>query len=110
MDFSRQVDEGGSLSESESGGGSKSASEGGGQSASESGRWFWTTAAYGGVFGSLYAATGHRLIAPIVAHASLNIGMCMRDWRRMRRTPLPILQRMFAQTERSGGGESSAVR
>lgn len=58
--------------------------------------WFRTTAAYGALYSILYIATGHRLLAPLCAHAGLNIGLCLRDWERMRVTPTSELERIFA--------------
>ena len=58
-------------------------------------RWFAVTAAYGLAYGALYAATGHRLVAPVCAHAGLNIGLCARDWQRMRNTPAAKLRATF---------------
>ena len=57
--------------------------------------WFRVTAAYGAAYSLLYVVTGHRLLAPVCAHAGLNIGLCLRDWARMRMTPALELQRMF---------------
>ena len=55
----------------------------------EKGRWFRTTAGYGLLYGLLYTMSG-RLAAPVFAHAGYNIGLCVRDWRRMRRTPFIV--------------------
>ena len=64
--------------------------------------WFRVTAAYGALYSALYVATGHRLIAPVCAHAGLNVGLCLRDWARMRATPEAELRRIFdADTERT---------
>ena len=59
--------------------------------------WFRITAAYGALYSLLYVASGHRVLAPVCAHAGLNVGLCMRDWRRMRRTPETVLAQTFAQ-------------
>ena len=72
--------------------------------------WFRATAAYGALYSSLYVLSGHRLLAPVCAHAGLNIGLCLRDWGRMRRTPPALLRRVFSAREgtssgQGGGGE-----
>ena len=58
-------------------------------------RWFWESASYGALYGLLYVGTGHRILAPLCTHAGLNVGLCLRDWRRMRATPEAELRRMF---------------
>jgi len=60
--------------------------------------WFWSTATYGLAYGSLYVVSGHQVLAPAFCHAGINVGLCMRDWRRMRNTPEGALQRMFARS------------
>ena len=65
----------------------------------EKGRWFRTTAGYGLLYGLLYTMSG-RLAAPVFAHAGYNIGLCVRDWRRMRRTPVDELKRIFDAEKR----------
>ena len=57
--------------------------------------WFRATAAYGALYSSLFVLSGHRLLAPVCAHAGLNVGLCLRDWGRMRRTPGGALLRLF---------------
>ena len=59
--------------------------------------WFRVTAAYGALYGLLYAASGHQVLAPTCAHAGINFGLCMRDWRRMQATPLDVLEATFAE-------------
>ena len=38
----------------------------------------------------------HRVLAPVCCHAGLNVGLCARDWGRMRRTPANVLRRTFS--------------
>ena len=61
--------------------------------------WFRVTALYGALYSLLYTVTGHRLLAPVCAHAGLNVGLCLRDWGRMRRTPAATLQSTFSPSE-----------
>ena len=61
-------------------------------------RWFAITGAYGAVYGLLFAVTGHRLIAPVAAHGGLNLGLCARDWRRMRESSQEELERIFGES------------
>jgi len=37
-------------------------------------------------------------------HATLNVGLCMRDWRRMRNTPPQQLERVFEEAEAAATG------
>ena len=67
--------------------------------------WFRATAAYGALYSSLYVLSGHRLLAPVCAHAGLNIGLCLRDWGRMRRTPPALLRRVFSAREGTSSGQ-----
>lgn len=46
--------------------------------------WFIATARYGALYGALFTLSGHRVIAPACAHAALNTGITLRDWRAMR--------------------------
>jgi len=62
-------------------------------------RWFRVTASYGMAYSLLYTLSGHCLLAPMAAHAGMNIGLCVRDWRRMRATPGADLKRIFAQDD-----------
>jgi ribosomal protein S18 acetylase RimI-like enzyme/membrane protease YdiL (CAAX protease family) len=57
--------------------------------------WFRVTGAYGALYSALYVLSGHRLLAPTFAHAGMNVGLCLRDWRRMRQTPAEVLRRTF---------------
>lgn len=59
--------------------------------------WFKATAAYGVLYGILYVVSGHQLLAPVCAHAGINFGLCMRDWKRMRATPDAILRDTFEE-------------
>ena len=61
--------------------------------------WFRVTALYGALYSLLYIVAGHRLLAPACAHAGLNVGLCVRDWGRMRSTPYDELKRVFADGE-----------
>ena len=61
-------------------------------------RWFLQTGAYGAAFGVLALLTQH-LLAPVAMHATLNVGLCARDWQRMRNTPAEELARIFAEGE-----------
>ena len=58
--------------------------------------WFRVTALYGALYSALYVVSGHRLLAPVCTHAGINLGLCVRDWQRMRRTPDDVLARVFA--------------
>ena len=58
--------------------------------------WFRTTAAYGALYSALFVLSGHRLLVPTCTHAGLNVGLCLRDWGRMRRTPAEALRRTLA--------------
>ena len=58
--------------------------------------WFRATAAYGVLYSLLYVGTGHRLLAPACCHAGLNVGLSLRDWKRMRATDASKLKRVFA--------------
>jgi len=61
--------------------------------------WFRVTAGYGALYGSLHVLSGHRLAAPICAHAGLNVALCIRDWQRMQRTPANELQNIFGEAD-----------
>ena len=61
--------------------------------------WFRVTALYGALYSLLFTVSGHRLLAPVCAHAGLNVGLCLRDWGRMRRTPAATLQRTFSPSD-----------
>ena len=61
--------------------------------------WFKATAAYGVLYSALFLATGHRVIAPTCAHAGMNIGLCLRDWSKMRQTPQATLEATFAKED-----------
>jgi len=76
------------------------AGEEGGSAADEKAEWFRVTATYGALYGLLHSLSGHRLAAPICAHAGFNIGLCVRDWGRMRRTGDEELTRIFAPAPR----------
>ena len=52
--------------------------------------------AYGVLYSLLYVGTGHRLLAPACCHAGLNVGLSLRDWKRMRATDASKLKRVFA--------------
>jgi membrane protease YdiL (CAAX protease family) len=60
------------------------------------GYWFRTTALYSALYSALYVASGHGVLAPVCCHAGCNVGLCLRDWGRMRRTPPGALRRVFA--------------
>ena len=66
-------------------------------------RWFVETGAYGVAYGTLALLT-HQLLAPVTMHATLNVGLCMRDWRRMRNTPPQQLERVFEEAEAAATG------
>jgi hypothetical protein len=51
---------------------------------------------YSVLYSTLFVATGHGLLAPVCCHGGLNVGLCVRDWGRMRRTPAGALRRAFA--------------
>ena len=51
--------------------------------------WFIVTARYGALYGALFTLSGHRVIAPACAHAALNTGITLRDWRAMRGARAP---------------------
>ena len=57
--------------------------------------WFRVTAAYSVLYSALYVVSGHRVLAPVFCHAGLNVGLCVRDWKRMRRSPAGMLERVF---------------
>ena len=61
-------------------------------------QWFLQSGAYGAAFGALALLTQH-LLAPVAMHATLNVGLCARDWQRMRNTPAEELARIFAEGE-----------
>lgn len=71
--------------------------------------WFRVTALYGALYGALYIATGHRLLAPVFAHTGLNVGLCMRDWQRMRRTPEEVLTCVFDPPGQGGVATTSTT-
>lgn len=70
----------------------------GGDEGDSKARWFLQTGAYGAAFGVLALLTQH-LLAPVAMHATLNVGLCARDWQRMRNTPAEELARIFAEGE-----------
>jgi len=70
----------------------------GGDGGDSKARWFLQTGAYGAAFGALALLTQH-LLAPVAMHATLNVGLCARDWRRMRNTPAEELARIFGEGE-----------
>ena len=61
--------------------------------------WFREASAYGLVYGLLFLASDHRLLAPVCAHGGINVGLCVRDWRRMRRTDAAALRQAFGLLE-----------
>ena len=72
----------------------------GGPPADSKADWFLQTGAYGAAFGLLTLLT-HNVLASVAMHATLNAGLCARDWRRMRNTPESELARIFAATPES---------
>lgn len=66
-------------------------------------RWFVETGAYGVAYGTLALLT-HQLLAPVAMHATLNVGLCMRDWRRMKNTPQQELERVFEEEAAAAPG------
>jgi hypothetical protein len=70
----------------------------GGDEGDSKARWFLQTGAYGAAFGALALLTQH-LLAPVAMHATLNVGLCARDWQRMRNTPEEELARIFGAGE-----------
>jgi len=63
--------------------------------------WFRETAKYGALYGLLCAITDHQLLAPVCAHAGMNIGLCLRDWQRLRRTDVDDLRELFEGNDES---------
>ena len=58
-------------------------------------QWFREATTYGLLYGLLFLVSGDRLLAPVCAHAGINVGLCVRDWRRMRRTDAAMLRQVF---------------
>jgi membrane protease YdiL (CAAX protease family) len=73
--------------------------DGGAAPVDSKGDWFRVTASYGALYGLLYAVSGHHVVAPAFAHAGINLGICMRDWRRLRRTPEVELRETFGTAQ-----------
>ena len=51
------------------------------------GDWLKETAPFGLLFGALFAATGHRLLAPVVCHTALNAYWSSVDAAKLRAAP-----------------------
>ncbi len=68
---------------------------GSGSAGGSAGEWFLETGAWGVVFGCVFLGSGHRLLAPIAAHAAQNVWYGLEDASAMARAPPTALAELF---------------